>query len=127
MRIELSEAAEDPLGGGAERDDDLVVLVGPGGGRGVADRVEHPDDGERHAVDVDRLADRVDAAEQLRGGVGSEHGHGGCGRSTSWLSMNRPWVTVRLRTVSQAGVVPSTVVVQVFELTRVGQPLRRRT
>ena len=31
---------------------------------------------------------------------------------TSWSSMKRPWVTLRLRTVSQLGVVPFTVVVQ---------------
>ena len=37
--------------------------------------------------------------------------------ATSWLSIKRPWVTVRSRTVAQVGVVPLTVVVQVLELT----------
>ena len=78
MRIELSEVLPKMrcvavLSGTI----DLVVLVGARRGGGVADRVEHPDDGEWHPVHVDHLTDRIGAAEQLGGGVGSEHGDRG--------------------------------------------------
>ena len=57
-----------PLGGGGDRDDGLVVLVGAAGRR-AAPTVEHADDGQRHAVDVHRLTDRVAGRRRARDAV----------------------------------------------------------
>ena len=76
-----------------------------------AGRVQHADDGERNAVDRDRLTDRVRGAEQLLGGRRAEHGDGRRRRASAAVR-NRP-VGDRARAHrSQSGVVPTTVVVQ---------------
>ena len=75
--MELTELRDVPpkisLGARGDRHDRLVVRIG-----GVDDDDEDPvelrtpDDRHRHAVDVDGLADRIDAAEELRGRRGAE-------------------------------------------------------
>ena len=76
-----------------------------------AGRGEHADDRDGHAVDVDRLADRV-ARPKSSDAVVAPSTTTAAWSLTSWLSMKRPSAMERPRTVSHVGVVPCTVVVQ---------------